>query len=266
MKKHDTIVLLADIGNTSIKLGFANKQKILHAFSLPTKSQYSMDSLGLFLMQMLAKTGYSKVSFVALCSVVPELTAIFKNAVLRYFEIEAAVFPEDFSIDMENSYENPHEVGTDRLMAAYAARMLYPKAKGIISVDYGTATTFDCVAENKYLGGLICPGLLSSHNALAQGTAKLPHINLQLNADKDTHIPLIGKNTVTSMSNGFIFGFIAMTDGLCERLKKQLPKPLVIIATGGFAKDLQKLSNAIQHTHPDLILEGLRLASAPLLK
>lgn len=266
MKKKEKIVLLADIGNTAIKLGFANRKKILYSFTLPTKSQYSIDSLGLLLTQMLANIKISELTLAALCSVVPELTYIFKNAVTRYLHAKTAIFPDDFTIDMENSYENPHEVGTDRLMAAYAARMLYPKAKGIISVDYGTATTFDCVAENKYLGGLICPGLLSSHNALAQGTAKLPRIDLKLNVTKEDSAPLIGKNTITSMSNGFIFGFVAMTDGLCERLKKQLPKPLTVIATGGFASDLQKLSSSILHTHPDLILEGLRLASAPLIK
>ena len=162
---------------------------------------------------------------------------------------------------MYNAYENPSEVGADRLMAAYAARMLYPDMAGIISVDYGTATTFDCVAHNNYLGGLICPGVLSSHNALAQGTAKLPHISLEL----DEKSPLIGRNTITSMSHGFVFGFVAMTEGLCERLATQLPRPLCIIATGGFAKDIARLSNKIEHVHPDLILEGLRLASRPLI-
>lgn len=152
-------------------------------------------------------------------------------------------------------------MGADRLMGAYAARMLRPEAKSIICIDYGTATTFDCITGMDYLGGLICPGLFSSHNALANGTAKLPHITL----DFDRSIPLIGKSTVTSMNHGFVFGFAAMTDGLCQKLAEQLPAPLHIVATGGYAEDIAKLSNKINTIQQDLILEGLRLASCSLL-
>jgi len=261
MHKTKKIFLLTDIGNTSIKFGLADTEKIFHSFSLPTRSQYSVDSLGLSLIQILNIAGVERIDFSALCSVVPELSIIFRNACIRYLGIKPSVFPVDFTIDMNNAYENPHEVGADRLMAAYAARMLYPDMAGIISVDYGTATTFDCVAHNNYLGGLICPGILSSHNALAQGTAKLPHISLELSENT----PLIGQNTITSMSHGFVFGFVAMTDGLCKRLEEQLPQPLCVIATGGFAKDIARLSNTIEHIHPDLILEGLRLASHSLI-
>ncbi len=255
------IVLLTDIGNSSIKFGLSKGNEIFHSFSLPTRSQYSVDSLGLVLRQMLDFVKVERIEHSFLCSVVPELASIFCMACKRYLGITTLNFPKDFSIELENAYDNPHEVGADRLMAAYAARKLYPNHPGIISVDYGTATTFDCVAHNQYLGGLICPGLVSSHNALARETAKLPHINLELDED----VPLVGRNTITSMNHGFIFGFVAMTEGLCERLKKQLPGPHVVIATGGFAKDIARLSSCIDHIHPNLILEGLRLAGQPFL-
>ncbi len=257
----NNITLLADVGNTTVKLGFANKSKIFHSISLPTKSLYTVDSLGLLLLQILQHLKIEKIHGVALCSVVPELGKTFYRASEKYLGLSPKVFPEDFSIPLENHYQNPQEVGADRLMGAYAARMLFPEVKALICIDYGTATTFDCVEENNYLGGLICPGLFSAHNALANGTAKLPHISLRF--DKD--IPLIGKNTITSMNHGFVFGFVAMTDGLCEQLEKQLPKPLTIIATGGYAEELAKLSKKINHIQQDLILEGLRLASYSLL-
>ncbi len=257
----NTIGLLADIGNTTIKFGIADSGKIRCSFSFPTKAPYTADSLGLNLLQMLSLQQIEHIGFVSLCSVVPELGKTFYRACQKYLSLTPAVFPQDFQIPLNNLYANPQEVGADRLMGAYAARMLYPESKSIICIDYGTATTFDCVCDMDYLGGLICPGLFSAHNALAQGTAKLPHITLHF----DRSAPLIGKNTVTSMNHGFVFGFAAMTDGLCQKLEEQLPKPLTILATGGYAEDLAKLSNKINKVHQDLILEGLRLASCALL-
>lgn len=254
-------MLLADVGNTTVKFGIAGPSKIISSFSLPTKALYTVDSLGLTLMQMLAFHHAENVESAALCSVVPELGKTFYKACQKYLHITPSVFPEDYPLPLNNLYSNPQEVGADRLMGAYAARMLYPQSQSIICIDYGTATTFDCISGMDYLGGLICPGLFSAHNALAQGTAKLPHITLRF----DQNVPLIGKNTVTSMNHGFVFGFAAMTDGLCEKLAEQLPAPLTVIATGGYAEDLAKLSKKINKVHQDLILEGLRLASYALL-
>lgn len=254
-------ILLADIGNTTIKLGLAGETGIEFTLSLPTKSLYTADSLGLTLLQFLTLQHIKKVKTISLCSVVPELGKIFYQACQKYLHATPKIFPLDFSIPLGNQYANPQEVGADRLMGAYAARMLYPKSKSIICIDFGTATTFDCIVEMDYLGGLICPGLYSSLSALAQSTAKLPHITL--NFDQNT--PLIGKDTVTSMNHGFIFSFVAITDGLCEKLEKQMPAPLCVIATGGYAREISKLSNKIDVIQQDLILEGLRLASSSLL-
>ncbi len=254
-------ILLADIGNTTMKLGIADERNIAFSISLPTKSLYTADSLGLTLIQFLNFHHIEPIDNIALCSVVPELAKIFSEACKKYLSVNPKTFPVDFPIPLNNHYANPQEVGADRLMGAYASRMLYPDAKSIICIDYGTATTFDCIVDMNYIGGLICPGLYSSLNALAGGTAKLPHISL--NFDKD--VPLIGKNTVTSMNHGFIFSFAAMTDGLCEKLAGQLPHPLQIIATGGYAGEISKLSSKINVIQQDLILEGLRLASCSLL-
>lgn len=258
---NNTYLLLADIGNTTMKIGLADENGITSSISLPTKSLYSADSLGLTLLQFLNFQHIKKVKTISLCSVVPEVGKIFYQACQKYLHATPKIFPLDFSLPLNNQYANPDEVGADRLMGAYACRMLYPKSKSIICIDYGTATTFDCIADMDYLGGLICPGFYSSLHALAKETAKLPHITLNF----DQNIPLIGKNTVTSMNHGFIFSFVAMTDGLCQKLAEQLPAPVSVVATGGYARDISKLSNKIDVIQQDLILEGLRLASSSLL-
>lgn len=250
-------LLLVDIGNTCIKLLFSGLDSPERACSLPTKAAYTVDSLGLSLRQLLGLHGvdYSALKACLVCSVVPDVAALFYLACERYLHLRPLSFPEDFSIDLANGYERPQEVGADRLLAAFAARRLFPEARSLISVDFGTATTFDCVTENTYLGGLICPGLFSSRDALASATAKLPRISLAM-VDREVSI---GKNTAMSMAQGFLFGFAAMTEGLCERLKRQMPGPVFVVGTGGVARELSDICRAFDAVRPDLILEGLKL-------
>lgn len=252
------MLLLADIGNTCVKIGLASPAGIDTTYALPTRTPHTADSLGLSLLELLrhAERTPDDIAACLVCSVVPDLDMLFRQACVRFLRQTPLVFPADFSLDMENRYERPAEVGADRLLAAYAARRLYPEAASLISVDFGTATTFDCVSGNAYLGGLICPGVLSSHAALATGTAQLPRISLEVRDDE----PLVGRSTATSMRHGFVFGFAAMTEGLCRRLKEQLPHPTFVIGTGGFAADVARVCSALDYLRPDLILEGLRLA------
>ena len=258
--RHNTSerILLADIGNTCVKIGLADASGLGETWSLPTRIPHTSDSLGLALTGLLGRSGLGEgdVAACAVCSVVPDLTPMLRDAVARYLACPTLNFPEDFAPGLENRYDNPNQVGADRLLAAFAARRLFPEPASLISVDFGTATTFDCVTGEAYLGGLICPGVLSSHGALATGTAKLPRISLEADADA----PLIGSNTSTSMRHGFVFGFAAMTEGLCSRLRKQLPGPCLVLGTGGFAPAIARVSTCLDHVRPDLILEGLRLA------
>ena len=250
-------LLLVDIGNTCIKLMLSRPGAQGTVCSLPTKAVYTVDSLGLSLCQLFAVHGVdvSQLSACVFCSVVPDVAALFRLTCERYLHLAPLSFPEDFSIDMVNGYERPQEVGADRLLAAFAARRLFPAPRSLISVDFGTATTFDCVTDNVYLGGLICPGLFSSRDALASATAKLPRISL---AGVEQEVS-IGKNTATSMAQGFFFGFAAMTEGLCERLRRQMPGPVFVIGTGGIAGELSGICRAFDAVRPDLILEGLKL-------
>jgi len=255
-------ILVSDIGNTSIKIGFASLDKnapVVQSYSLPTRSLYSSDSLGLQLISMIEneKIEIEQIVSCAISSVVPDLTLAFRKACQRFLNIQLLNFPEDFNTGIENKYARPEEVGADRILSSFAARKLFPQYEGLICIDFGTATTFDCVAHNAYLGGLICPGVLTSHKALSDAAAKLPRISLEIEDDS----PVIGLNTTTCINHGFVFGFVSMADGICERLKEQLPTPLGIIATGGFSSYLAKFGKNINHCDPDLLLKGLQIAT-----
>lgn len=262
-------ILLFDIGNTNVKMGIADQDRVITSYSIPTSGPQTSDSLGFALLDILRHADIDVDDIVACIgsSVVPSLEPILRFACERYIHKPLELVAKDIPIPMENLYERPSEVGADRLVAAFAARRLYPEAKAIISVDFGTATTFDCVREDAYLGGLICPGLLSSAGALSSRTAKLPSITLQV----ESASPVLGRNTATSLNHGFIFGFASMTEGVLERLKMVMaqgaqaegialePCNIVAIGTGGFAKSIARVSNCFDFVRPDLILDGLRI-------
>lgn len=252
--------LFIDIGNTSIKIGIGSRDKIITSYTLPTNTSCSADEIGLQLLQLVhhAEICISKDITFQIClisSVVPSMDIVLRHACNKFFICQTLVVHQDIPVPLENGYNQPLEVGADRLVAAYAARSLFPQYKSIVSVDYGTATTFDCVTDNTYLGGLICPGVRSSLDALSKHTAKLPCIALS----QMSNVPVIGKNTDTSLNHGFLFGFVAMTEGLCVRLLELLVNPVTFIATGGFAFDIASYVSYFDAVCPELILDGLRL-------
>lgn len=250
-------LLLFDVGNTNIKIGIATTEALLSSYALPTEGARTGDDFGLRLLDLLRHAGLAPEDITACVgsSVVPSLDPILRHACDRYLWHPLLFAPGDIAVPLENRYARPAEVGADRLVAAYAARRLYPGPKALVSVDFGTATTFDCVDGEAYLGGLICPGVLSSAGALSSRTAKLPRVSLEVAED----LPVVGRSTSTSLNHGFIFGFAAMTEGVCARLRHVLPEPLEVVATGGFARSIARVSNCFDHVRPDLLLEGLRL-------
>lgn len=252
--------LFFDIGNTSVKIGLARALGPILSYVLPSNERHSADELGLTLLDILrhAGLGAGDLDAALASSVVPGLGQMLRQACRRFLDLELLFAPEDLPIPLENRYALPHEVGADRLVGAYAARRLFPEAPSIISVDFGTATTFDCVTGNAYLGGLICPGVLSSVSALALGTAKLPRISLEVEDGR----PAPGRSTAVSLNHGFVFGFAAMAEGLAARLAEDLPGPVTVVGTGGFALSLSRVTNCFQAVLPDLLLEGLRLLYA----
>ena len=251
--------LVLDIGNTSVKLGIVDPDSVRVSFSLPTDTLQGGDLLGLRLCELLKQAEYEigplAIGSVLASSVVPAMNPLLAHACQRYLGLRAGFAHLDVPIPLQNHYENPKEVGADRLVAAFAARRLFPDARSVISIDYGTATTFDCVTDNAYVGGLICPGVMSSLGALSSRTAQLPRIPLSVD---DTCLTP-GHSTVTSMNQGFLFGFAAMSEGLCARLKERLPGPCPVVATGGFARAVARVTSCVDAVRPELLLDGLRL-------
>lgn len=249
-------VLFFDIGNTNTKIGIDSGIGGIASYTLPTTARGTADSLGLCLLDILRHMEITPrdIDAALASSVVPHMGHMARQACARFLHTQLLFAPEDVPIPLENRYSRPHEVGADRLVGAYAARRLFPEAPSIISVDFGTATTFDCVEGNAYLGGLICPGVLSSVSALASGTAKLPSISLEV---EDDH-PAPGRSTSVSLNHGFVFGFASMAEGLIARLSKSLNGPVLTIGTGGFAGALSKVTGCFDAVCPDLLLDGLR--------
>ncbi|EPR35150.1 putative transcriptional acitvator, Baf family [Alkalidesulfovibrio alkalitolerans DSM 16529] len=252
-----TRLLLVDAGNTNVKFGLAGADGAIESYSLPTAHLATADAMGLAIDALCrhARVDVTDLSAFVVSSVVPRLNPLLRAAARRYARCEALFVPGDIPLPLENRYLRPAEVGADRLVGAYAATRLFP-APGHLVIDFGTATTFDCVAHGAYLGGLICPGLLSSAQGLAGGTAKLPQADFLVEEDEVD----VGTSTAKSLNHGLVFGFAAMVEGLCARLLPKLPAGAPVIATGGFAEIIRRVCPVIAHNRPDLLMEGLRLA------
>ncbi len=265
----DSFVLLFDVGNTAIKLGVAPAAEgplLAAAYTLPTDNAATADSLGLQLTGLLRHAGVNPAAVEACLasSVAPAMDPLLEQACARHLGLRMRFAPEDVPFPLENRYARPQEVGADRLLAAYAATRLHPAPAHIV-IDFGTATTFDCVAGEAYLGGLICPGVLSSTRALASQTAKLPQVRLQALTETDP-APRIGVSTSQSLTHGALFGFAAMVDGLADRLAPLVareassasPEAVLVVATGGVAQAITRVTKRVDTVSPDLLLTGLK--------
>lgn len=255
--KRNQQFLLIDVGNTNIKFGLGDRNKVVQVFVLPTDLDDTADSLGLKIKSLLATFEQEpKIEAWVVSSVVPLMDAILEQAAYTYGKCPLYFVPRDLPLSIENRYERPQEVGADRLVGAFGVRKCFPEPTSLVLIDFGTATTFDCIQEQAYLGGLICPGISSSLKALSLNTAKLPQISLDTSVDKLE----IGRSTKESLKQGLLFGFASMVDGLIEKLEKILKSPLKVVATGGLAPLIATLSKRIDLVYPEIILEGLRIA------
>ncbi len=260
-RQHDIVLMkklvLADVGNTNVKLGITtanDSDNTIEPYVVPTDPSNTADNVGLRLCEILrhAKVAPEDVEAVLVSSVVPPMDPLIDQACRRFLRCVPLFVPKGLPVPLNNCYERPYEVGADRLVTAYAARRIHPEG-GLIVIDFGTATTFECVRGDDYLGGLICPGVLSSARALSSRTAKLPQITLEPSTDELT----IGKSTSESLNQGLVFGFAAMVDGVVARLTELLEGSVTVTATGGFAAKLAPYCKRINDVQPDLLLNGL---------
>ena len=250
----DPRALLIDVGNSNIKLALADPTGLRATYVLPTSHQETTDTLGLKVVDICRhmEIDAEEASAWVVSSVVPEYDTLFRLAGDKYSRAPVYFVPGDIELPLSNQYANPREVGADRLVTAYAARRLFSEP-GLIVVDFGTATTVECVQNSDYLGGLICPGVHSSLRSLGGGTAKLPRIGLEL----DSPDLAMGDSTVTSLNHGFLFGFASMVDGLCNRVRPYLQGPVRVVATGGIASTIASICPSLETVRPDLLHRGL---------
>lgn len=249
----DKIILTLDVGNTQAKARLARASGTWgDTRTASGHKDFDARAWAGFLEQAAAG---AEVQALVLASVVPAADAAVRQAASGLGWTTLAV-PGDLPVPLENRYARPAEVGADRLVGSFAARRLFPDQERLVVVDFGTATTFDCVQGNAFLGGLICPGLLSASRALHQETAKLPLPSLELSSP-DLHI---GLSTMDSMNQGLLFGAAAEVEGLTRRLGEVMGGEVFVIATGGLAAKVAQVCPVIRAVIPDLLAEGLALA------
>ncbi len=249
------VVLLAiDVGNTNTVIGAFDGSVLKNHWRLQTNQNRTADEYGILLRQLFELSGLDpgKVTAVAISSVVPPLALTLEQMTVRYFKVKPLFVGPGVKTGMPILYENPREVGADRVVNAVAA---YERWRcGLIVVDFGTATTFDAVSQKgEYLGGAICPGISISMDALSRSASKLPRVEFA----RPPHV--IGKNTVSSMQAGLVYGYVGLVDGICARMSEELGFTPKIVATGGLAPLIAGVSKAIQEVDEHLTLDGLRI-------
>jgi type III pantothenate kinase len=248
------MLLAFDVGNTTIAIGLFRGRKLVKSWKIKTDSDKTGDEYGAILLNLMQVAGLQpgKVNGAIVSSVVPPLTPVVEELCRTYFATEASVVGPGLKTGMPILYENPSEVGADRITAAVAA---YEKYGGpVIVLDFGTATTFDAVsAKGEYLGGAIAPGVRISAEALYLKTAKLPRIEIR----KPKRA--IGRTTVASMQSGLYFGYIGLVTRTIAEIRKELGPNARVISTGGFGGQVAAEVPEIQAHEPDLVLEGLRI-------
>ena len=258
---NNPMFLAIDVGNTNVVLGIFNGETLEVSWRLTTLPARTSDELWVLVNRLFAEHGIDPKRFdgVALASVVPALTQTVTEMVARHIGRPILVAGAD-NAGLPIAYEQPGDVGADRLVNAVAALRRHAggatgTARPIIVVDFGTATTFDVIsARGEYLGGVICPGVEISADALFLRAARLPRVDVRKPAE------VIGRSTVASMQSGLFYGYVAMVEGIVGRLHRELgdrPAP-ICVGTGGLAGAVAAETAVIDAVEPDLTLIGLR--------
>jgi type III pantothenate kinase len=249
------MLVAIDVGNTHTVIGIYDGEHLAHHWRISTDPERTTDEHGVMLQVLLRGAGLEtplRPEGVAIACVVPPLNHTFEHLAQQYFHCQPLVVGPGIKTGMPILYENPKEVGADRIVNAVAAYDRYQSA--IIVVDFGTATTFDYVtARGEYVGGAIAPGLGISMNALVEHAAKLYRVELVRPRDA------VGRTTVAAIQSGLIFGYTALVDGLVERIIRERGEKTRVIATGGLAELIAPESTTIEDVDEFLTLKGLRL-------
>ncbi|MBP1967241.1 type III pantothenate kinase [Paenibacillus aceris] len=248
------MILVIDVGNTNIVLGLYKGRTLLHHWRVSTNRSATVDEYGMQLYSLFQHSGikFSEVEGVIVSSVVPPLVSVMENLCLHYLKRTPFTVGPGIKTGLNVRVDNPKEVGADRIVNAVAALELY--GAPCIIVDFGTATTYDYIDPAQQLVGCaIAPGIGISTEALYQKAAKLPRIELVKPKS------VVGRNTVTAMQAGIIYGYVGQVDGIVERVKQEFNVNPTVIATGGLAELISSESRTIQIVNPLLTLQGLQM-------
>lgn len=248
------MLLVFDVGNTNIVLGVFEGNKLKEHWRISTITQRTADEYAVLLNVLFngSQLDLKTVEAIVISSVVPPLMLALNQMSIKYFGFSPLVVGPGIKTGIQIKYDNPREVGADRIVNAIAGYELY--GGPLIIVDFGTATTFCAItSKGDYLGGAISPGIGISTEALFSRAAKLPRVELVKPAG------VIGKNTVSSMQSGFVYGFAGQVDALVCRMKKELTGSPLVIATGGLAELIAQEAISIDKVDPLLTLTGLRI-------
>jgi type III pantothenate kinase len=253
-EKNVPVILAIDIGNTNTVLGVYRRKELIAYWRIATALHRMADENAVLLTSFLTHAGlsYSEIKDGILSCVVPPLLPVFQELCRRYMDFIPLVVEPGIKTGMKILYDNPQEVGADRIVNAVAAKALY--GTPLIIIDFGTATTFDAVSrEGDYLGGAIAPGIVVASEALVERAAKLPHIELVVPPRA------IGKNTIASMQSGIMYGYVSLVEGMVTRLQEELGGDAHVVATGGLARVIAGQTPVVEVVDQNLTLEGLRL-------
>ncbi|HDS16419.1 MAG TPA: type III pantothenate kinase [Proteobacteria bacterium] len=247
------MLLVVDVGNTQTVLGLYREEKLLDHWRISTSVERTRDEYIILLQEFLRSLMVDRreVGGMMISCVVPPVLNELLALAGKYFHFRPLVVGPGIKTGLPILLDNPREVGADRIVNAVAAYRKHRQA--MVIIDFGTATTFDCVsAKGEYLGGVIAPGMNISMEALCQRTSKLPRVELKRPRE------VVGKNTVHSIQSGLVYGYLALVEGLVARIKKELESDLLVIATGGLAKVIERETKIINEVDEFLTLKGLR--------
>lgn len=243
-----------DLGNTNITLGLYDGETLRGHWRVRTDHHKMPDEYGILMISLLRHAGFppEEVGGICMCSVVPPLTGVLDEACRAYLGHAPLIVDASVNTGVKICYDNPREVGADRVVDAVAVYRLYGAPACV--VDFGTATTFDAISRaGEYLGGAIAPGIGIAAEALFSRTAKLPRIDLVRPPGP------IGRNTVHSMQSGLLFGYVGLVEGMVARFRKELGDDMRVIGTGGLVEIIARETDVIQTIDPWLTLHGLRI-------
>lgn len=248
------MLLAADVGNTHTVLGLFEKDRLAADWRVATRHDMTHDELGVLWRSLLDQAGLADAPLegMIISSVVPDLDGAIALTAKKYFDRKPLFVGPGIKTGLPILYENPHEVGADRIVNAVAAKQRY--GAPVVVLDFGTGTTFDVVSpKGEYLGGVIAPGLGASAEALFSKAARLHRVEVRRPER------VVGRNTEQSLRAGLYYGYLAMIEGLIARILESQEQPAPVVATGGLATVFEKDLTMLHAVDPGLTLEGLRL-------